>query len=69
MTPLLILLFGVHPTTAVGTDLLFAASTTRIAPCCARAASGHAAAPLSNVMNSRRFMYFPQAEDRTLPHR
>jgi uncharacterized membrane protein YfcA len=26
-TPLLILLFGVHPTTAVGTDLLFAAST------------------------------------------
>jgi uncharacterized protein len=27
MTPLLILLFGVHPTTAVGTDLLFAATT------------------------------------------
>ena len=27
MTPLLILLFGVHPTTSVGTDLLFAAST------------------------------------------
>src|ERR1700743_1023704 len=27
MTPLLVLLFGVHPTTAVGTDLLFAAST------------------------------------------
>jgi uncharacterized protein len=27
MTPMLILLFGVHPTTAVGTDLLFAAST------------------------------------------
>jgi len=27
MTPLLILLFGVHPSTAVGTDLLFAAST------------------------------------------
>ena len=26
-TPLLILLFGVHPTTAVGTDLLFAAIT------------------------------------------
>lgn len=26
-TPLLILVFGVHPTTAVGTDLLFAAST------------------------------------------
>lgn len=27
MTPLLILLFGIHPTTAVGTDLLFAAAT------------------------------------------
>jgi uncharacterized protein len=27
MTPILILLFGIHPTTAVGTDLLFAAST------------------------------------------
>jgi uncharacterized protein len=27
MTPLLILLFGVHPATAVGTDLLFAATT------------------------------------------
>jgi uncharacterized membrane protein YfcA len=27
MTPILILLFGVHPTTAVGTDLLFAAAT------------------------------------------
>jgi len=30
MTPLLILLFGVHPTTAVGTDLLFAASTKMV---------------------------------------
>jgi uncharacterized protein len=27
MTPLLILLFGVHPTTAVGSDLLYAAAT------------------------------------------
>ncbi|MHC1479434.1 sulfite exporter TauE/SafE family protein [Frateuria aurantia] len=27
MTPLLVLLFGFHPSTAVGTDLLFAAST------------------------------------------
>ena len=27
MTPLLILLFGVHPSTAVGTDLLYAAGT------------------------------------------
>jgi uncharacterized membrane protein YfcA len=30
MTPLLILLFGVHPATAVGTDLLFAASTKAV---------------------------------------
>src|SRR5246127_4334101 len=27
MTPLLILLFGVHPSTAVGTDLFYAAAT------------------------------------------
>src|SRR5436853_7787814 len=27
MTPVLILLFGVHPATAVGTDLLYAAAT------------------------------------------
>ena len=27
MTPLLVLLFGIHPTTAVGTDLLFACIT------------------------------------------
>ena len=27
MTPLLVLLFGVHPATAVGTDLLYAAIT------------------------------------------
>jgi uncharacterized protein len=30
MTPLLILLFGIHPSTAVGTDLLFAASTKSV---------------------------------------
>ncbi len=30
MTPLLMLLFGVHPTTAVGTDLLFAAATKSV---------------------------------------
>jgi uncharacterized protein len=30
MTPLLILLFGIHPSTAVGTDLLFAASTKAV---------------------------------------
>ena len=29
MKPLLILVFGVHPLTAVGTDLLYAAVTTR----------------------------------------
>ncbi len=30
MTPLLVLLFGVHPATAVGTDLLYAAATKSI---------------------------------------
>jgi len=30
MTPLLILLFGVHPATAVGTDLLFASATKTV---------------------------------------
>jgi uncharacterized protein len=30
MTPILILFFGVHPATAVGTDLLFAASTKTV---------------------------------------
>jgi uncharacterized protein len=30
MTPLLILLFGVHPVTAVGTDLLYAAATKSV---------------------------------------
>ena len=30
MTPLLILLFGIHPTTAVGTDLLYAAATKTV---------------------------------------
>src|SRR5262245_8725676 len=27
MTPILIILFGIHPSTAVGTDLLYAAAT------------------------------------------
>src|SRR5215831_10286395 len=37
--------------------------------CCARVASGHAtAAPLSSVMNARRLMCCPQAEDHTLPY-
>jgi hypothetical protein len=37
---------------------------TGIAVCCARAASGHAAAPPSSVMNSRRFtaQYLPCVE-------
>ena len=43
--------------------------TTGIAACCAHAASGHAAAPPSSVMNSRRLICAPSAEDRTLPHR
>jgi len=30
MTPLLVLLFGIHPTTAVGTDLLYAAATKTV---------------------------------------
>jgi len=30
MTPILVLLFGFHPTTAVGTDLLFAAATKTV---------------------------------------
>src|ERR1700742_742805 len=30
MTPLLVLLFGVHPATAVGTDLLYASATKTV---------------------------------------
>src|SRR4051794_29273808 len=30
MTPLLVLLFGVHPVTAVGTDLLYACATKAV---------------------------------------
>ena len=30
MTPLLVLMFGVHPATAVGTDLLYAAATKSV---------------------------------------
>jgi hypothetical protein len=38
--------------------------------CCACGAIGHAAAALPmSVMNSRRLMGSPQAEDSTLPHR
>src|SRR5258708_16776614 len=31
MTPLLVLFFGVHPATAVGTDLLYASATKTVA--------------------------------------
>src|SRR3984957_12238911 len=30
MTPLLVLVFGIHPATAVGTDLLYAAATKTV---------------------------------------
>src|ERR1700739_4766251 len=30
MTPLLVLVFGIHPTTALGTDLLYAAATKTV---------------------------------------
>ncbi len=30
MTPILVLLFGIHPATAVGTDLLYAAATKSV---------------------------------------
>jgi len=40
----------------VAGDALPSNPTTGIAGCCARAASGHAAAPPSSVMNSRRLM-------------
>jgi hypothetical protein len=42
---------------------------TGIAGCCARAASGQAAALATSVMSSRRLMCSPQAQDHTLPHR
>jgi hypothetical protein len=37
--------------------------------CCALAASGHAAAPPTSVMNSRRLTDCPQTKNVTLPHR
>jgi uncharacterized membrane protein YfcA len=30
MTPILVLLFGIHPATAVGTDLLYASATKTV---------------------------------------
>jgi len=38
--------------------------TTGIACCCARAVSGHAAKPPTNVMNSRRLMSAPDDQDK-----
>jgi hypothetical protein len=38
---------------------------TGIAGCCVRAASGHAAAPPKNVMDSRRFMPASKAQNET----
>src|SRR5262245_10888859 len=49
-------------------DLLSRKPITGRVGCCARAASGHAAAPLSRVMKSRRRTCCPQNEDCTLPH-
>jgi uncharacterized membrane protein YfcA len=40
MTPLLVLLFGIHPTTAVGTDLLYAACTAGAVPCNGESSAG-----------------------------
>jgi hypothetical protein len=37
-------------------------------PCCARATSGHPAAPPRRVIKSRRLMRLPPARDRSLPH-
>jgi hypothetical protein len=41
-------------------EALLTYPTTGIAGCCARAASGHAAAPPRSVMNSRRFTQSPR---------
>ena len=35
-------------------------------PCCARAASGHAAAPPTSVMNSRRLIATPQGSEQAI---
>jgi hypothetical protein len=42
-------------TSSVSRELLLSHPITGIAGCCARATSGHVAAPPSSVMNSRRF--------------
>src|SRR6478736_3555469 len=47
---------SVHPST----DALCRNPTTGIVGCCAHAANGHAAAPPTSVMNSRRFISYPR---------
>jgi hypothetical protein len=46
----------VRPSSARSRDALLRNATTGIGTCCARAAMGHAAAPPSSVMNSRRLI-------------
>ena len=43
MTPILVLVFGFHPATAVGTDLLYASATKLAAPACTLARQGRLA--------------------------
>jgi hypothetical protein len=49
-------------------DVLFKYPITGIPACCARATSGHPAAPPRRVIKSRRLMRLPPARDRSLPH-
>src|SRR6516164_4345000 len=49
-------------------DVLFRNPTTGIAACCARAASGHTAAPPTSVMNARRLIVAPRGQNHA-PHR
>src|SRR5262245_60524801 len=49
-------------------DVLLRNPTTGIVPCCAPAASGHAAAPPTSVMNSRRLIVAPRGQNHA-PHR
>src|SRR5215831_5337440 len=44
-------------------DVLLRNPTTGSAGCCARAASGHAAAPPTSVMNSRRLIVAPRGQN------
>src|SRR6516162_4395051 len=55
---------GRHPSS----EVLFRNPTTGIAACCARAASGQAAALPSSVMNSQRLIVAPRGQNHA-PHR